>query len=524
MNNHQLVVDSHGVSETSKPGARERDRILSLYREQGHNRLKAHYDAAQTTPENERHWAVVDYTSPNNDVLPEVRRKLRARSRYEAANNSFYAGALQTDADAALGPGPNIRFFFGDDDTDSAARELFRRWARRVHLAHKLRIARQAYLRDGEVVLLPFSDLTLPDDGPQINLHVIEADRLASPFLEYDLENNIDGVLLDRVGVPVRYQILKQHPDDSTPYIRHTTPKFEYDEYTASEVIHYFRDTRPGQYRGVPACVPCLNLFANFRRYKLAVVTAAETAANIAAMLKLDTALLNEMVSGNPDSSGLILPDDELFDIVRGSMPALPPGYTLEQLKAEQPTTTLDMFEKALIREIARSFGMTYPVMAGDSGDSNMSSGNIDERRWWQHLESERSHLDEVILDRVVDWWWSEQRLIPSTRSQNSLPALARVTEYPRRRTTWSTRFTHNDPAKVAAAEKTYHELGLLTDDRWLEMQNLDANEHYEEMQRQVERRKSLGLSPTGGELPQPEPDGNATDDSGSNARSEQPA
>ena len=50
--------------------------------------VKARYDAAQTTPLNQRHWAQADWLSADAALHPGIRRTLRVRSRYEAANNS----------------------------------------------------------------------------------------------------------------------------------------------------------------------------------------------------------------------------------------------------------------------------------------------------------------------------------------------------------------------------------------------------------------------------------------------------
>jgi len=45
--------------------------------------LRARYDAAQTTVENARHWAMADGLSPDAAMTPDVRRTLRNRARYE---------------------------------------------------------------------------------------------------------------------------------------------------------------------------------------------------------------------------------------------------------------------------------------------------------------------------------------------------------------------------------------------------------------------------------------------------------
>ena len=57
--------------------------------------LRARFDAAQTTADNARHWANADSLSADAAASVDVRRKLRERSRYEIANNS-YARALSS--------------------------------------------------------------------------------------------------------------------------------------------------------------------------------------------------------------------------------------------------------------------------------------------------------------------------------------------------------------------------------------------------------------------------------------------
>jgi hypothetical protein len=47
--------------------------------------LHAKYDAAQTTRENLRHWAMADGLSADAAASSEVRKTLRQRARYEVA-------------------------------------------------------------------------------------------------------------------------------------------------------------------------------------------------------------------------------------------------------------------------------------------------------------------------------------------------------------------------------------------------------------------------------------------------------
>ena len=67
--------------------------------------IRARYDAAQTTEANRKHWANADGLSADAAASPEIRRILRNRTRYEAANNSYAAGIVATLANDVVGTG-----------------------------------------------------------------------------------------------------------------------------------------------------------------------------------------------------------------------------------------------------------------------------------------------------------------------------------------------------------------------------------------------------------------------------------
>ena len=76
--------------------------------------VRAKYDAAQTTPDNRRHWANADSLSPNAALTPQVRRTLRNRARYEVANNSYAKGIVLTLANDTIGTGPRLQMLTSD--------------------------------------------------------------------------------------------------------------------------------------------------------------------------------------------------------------------------------------------------------------------------------------------------------------------------------------------------------------------------------------------------------------------------
>jgi hypothetical protein len=71
--------------------------------------VRARFDAAQTTPDNRKHWSNADPLSADAAAAPDVRRTLRNRSRYEVANNSYARGIVLTLANDVIGTGPRLQ-------------------------------------------------------------------------------------------------------------------------------------------------------------------------------------------------------------------------------------------------------------------------------------------------------------------------------------------------------------------------------------------------------------------------------
>ena len=81
--------------------------------------VRAKFDLAQTTAENRKHWGSADTLSARAALSSAVRRVVRTRSRYEAENNSWYAGILRTAVNHIVGgAGPRLQVLTGNVDAD----------------------------------------------------------------------------------------------------------------------------------------------------------------------------------------------------------------------------------------------------------------------------------------------------------------------------------------------------------------------------------------------------------------------
>lgn len=401
----------------------------------------AKFDSAKTTPENRKHWANADGLSPNAAINPEVRRVLRNRARYEVANNSYAKGIVLTLANDTIGTGPRLQMLTDDADANARIEDAFEQWSRAIDLPGKLRTMRLARAESGEAFALLVSN---PGIGSPVSLDLklIEADQVCTPLLRRGRNDEIDGIALDQWGNPSAYRVLKRHPGDSGVFRTSFDDLTAYDTFPAASVVHYFRADRPGQLRGIPDITPALPLFAQLRRYTLATIAAAETAANFAAVIYTDSP-----ANGEADP---LEPMDEV-ELEQRLATVLPGGWKLGQVHAEQPTTTFGEFKREILNEIARCLNMPFNVAAGNSSGYNYASGRLDHQVYYKSIRVEQHHLQLAVLDRILKAWLNEAVLVEGLLPQ-SMRTLA-VT-LPEHAWFWDG-VEHVDPAKEANAQAT---------------------------------------------------------------------
>ena len=397
--------------------------------------VQARYDAAQTTPSNARHWAQADWWSADAALHPGIRRTLRARSRYEAANNSYLAGMLQTLATDLVGTGPRLQLILPDvSPEDTRVRQIehaVHEWGRAVDLAAKLRLMRIARAVDGEAFAVKQTNPRLSSDGVQLDIKLIEADQVANPLWLLEM-GQIDGIKFDEAGNVAEWHILKNHPGSLT-WAGNTG-----DWVSADRILHWCNRTRPGQHRGVGEIVPALELFAMLRRYTLATVTAAETAADLAALIHTNLPA---------SQASAALEAWETMPIVRGMAMSLPDGWDATQMKPEHPTTTYSEFERRLLNQIARCLNMPYIVAALDSSQASYSSMRGDYLVYRKQVGCLREDLERNVLNPLLADWLNEAALIDGL-IPDGLPLMAEWNW----RWIWSG-WEHVDPVKEADAQ-----------------------------------------------------------------------
>lgn len=444
------------------------------------SKLIAQYDAAATTSNNQRHWANTDSLSADAAASPETRQILRERSRYEIANNSYANGIVLTLANDTVGTGPRLQMLTEDSKANQRIEEEFRRWSKAVRLSDKLRTMRMARGGDGEAFAMIVNNPQV-SSSIKLDLKLVEADQVATPDLTtINDPNAVDGIIFDKYGNPKEYHILKSHPGSQAAF-----SSMEYDKVSASEIIHYFRVDRPGQSRGIPEITPALPLFAQLRRFTLAVIDAAETAATFTGVLQSDA-------PADDSDADVSAPEPmDLFELERRMLLTLPDGWKMGQVKAEQPTTTYGEFKHEILNEIARCLNMPFNIASCNSSKYNYASGRLDHQTYFKSIKVDQDQICSVVLDQLLKRWLSEAVLVTGL-----LPLWMRSKNFweLRHQWFWDGR-EHADPTKEAKAQETRLKNNTTTLASEYAKQGLDWEAEIEQRAKEHKKLIELGLT-----------------------------
>jgi capsid protein len=358
--------------------------------------VRASYDAARNSDEFKNYWANADALDADSANNKGVRQRLVTRSRYEVGNNGFMDGMVQTHANYVVGTGPSLRMQTGTPGFNQAVENSFGRWAKAILLRRKLWAMAHAKVQDGEAVGLARENPKI-NHRVQLDLTLIETEQMQTPYLPTFTVGYVDGIKFDDFGNPIWYDILPYHPGGPFAGFMTLLP----DQIPAKFVLHWFQLRRPGQHRGVPEFRSTLNVGAASRRFREATVAAAETAADIGAML---TSTLSPSGDSEPDP---VAPFTSIEFTKRMLMTA-PMGWDAKQMKGEHPNAQYEAFVDLQINETGRPKHIPKNIAKGDSSGYNYASGRLDHQSYFSSIDVEREDANDLVLDPLFALWWEE--------------------------------------------------------------------------------------------------------------------
>ncbi|MDO4584892.1 MAG: phage portal protein [Planctomycetia bacterium] len=477
--------------------------------------IKARYEAAQTYPTNENHWAKADSLSPDAANDPLVRARLRSRSRFEVVeNNPYLNGTLISLCNDFAGSGVRLRITDMDVPREERQRieKQWKRWQKKIKLRKLLWQLRMDKAVSGEGFAVQIYNPRLKHPV-KLDFRIVEADCITNPWGGISKDNGIvvnraispnmaDGIKLDQYGFPVSYHILNHHPGGSGMIDGDTSGKW----IPAEHVIHVFRPMR-SWHRGIPELTPSIPLCAVARRYTMALVRCAEIQACLAAVLESDIPNYRNLQTPPTrtveikDENGQVIgteqvtdeDDGPMFDLIpieMGSFNLLPQGFRFKTWDRVPVGQQYDLFIGALMREIFRPLLVPYNMGIGSSKDSNMASGVLDAGLYTQGQKAERFAFEDDVLEPLAESWYEIGCLTDSYFTERGLMPVSKR-ELPDHEFGWDeVTIKHTDPTKIANAIVKQREAGVYTD-RYIQEELLGKD--YEEWQdEQLEQAKFI--------------------------------
>lgn len=340
---------------------------------------------------------------PNKTIQSDVKR-LRGLSRHLSRNDVYTARYLNLVETRVVGPNgmhfqPRVMNTQGDY-MKSINDELTNGWNRWKQVAS---LDGQSFLdleqliirgvaRDGEVFVRVISDSRVNEFG--LALQVLDADLLDNDYNNLNAPNGntiVQGVEVDRFGIPVAYHFWTQHPDDFKNGVVVSRQRIE-----ADEILHVYRPERAGQLRGLPWVTPAMYFLARLHEYMDAELVAAQAAASQVATIETPVNDTSQYINTN---------DREVIEMEAGVALRLAPGEKMTPWNTTRPTTAFDPFTKMILHGVASALSVSYSTLASDMSEDNYSSARMSGNYEQKHFDNIQSWFIRKFHEKVYRLW-----------------------------------------------------------------------------------------------------------------------
>jgi capsid protein len=209
----------------------------------------------------------------------------------------------------------------------------------------------------------------------------------------------IDGIRFDANNNILWYDVLPFHPGASQQFLNSEPVRVP-----PRDMLHWFKLTRPGAHRGIPALTSTLNLGASSRRFREATLAKAESQADFTVLLRslYEPAKLDQTEAM------------DAFQAEKRMIVTLPNNLDPVQLENNTPNVVYPDFLRSQISEQTRPISMPFNAAACDSSTYSFASGKLDTLCYRSEINVERADADELVMNPLFAVWFAEWRLVNS--------------------------------------------------------------------------------------------------------------
>lgn len=442
---------------------------------------------------------VNDWVTTNASIDSELRgslRTLRNRTRDLCKNNDYAKNALRAIENNVVGQGVRLQSQVVQNNgrnanklnekVNAAIESAWANWGKKdsCHTAGILSfsdIERQlisSVAESGEVfiriVRKNFGRSKIP-----FALEIIEADLLDENHNEI-LRNGREvrfGIERDEWQRPVAYYFLDKHPGDAG-FIGGADKGRK--RVLAEDVIHLYRQTRPGQTRGFPWFAPAIVRMHHLAGFEEAEVIKARAQASIMGFIKSEG---DGLTDGTQDNQ-------RVTNFEPGTIEHLLPGEDFTSFTPTSPGGQFEPFMRAMLRAVAAGLGVSYETLSRDYSQSNYSSSRLallDDRDNWRTLQTWMiENFHQVVFEKWLDMAWAANELDLPSYGNNE--AMYKTVRFVPRGWSWV------DPVKEVNAYKDAVRSGFMTLSDVVAASGQDFDEMVTQRRRELDTSDELDL------------------------------
>lgn len=329
-------------------------------------------------------------------------------------NNAYAESAVASIVDHTVGWGIVAKPAKGTPQTVAdRLMAQWRAWAEstacdaegRLDLAGIQKLVVRAMVESGEVMVRrrwrrPEDNLPIP-----LQLQVLEPDYLDT-LKDGALPGGgriIGGIEFDGIGRRVAYHLFREHPGSMVSGANFG----ESNRIPAREVLHIFKQSRPGQSRGISWFAPVITRLKDFDEYEDAALMKQKIAACL-------TVLTTDVDGSSSQLGGADSTDDTLDLLGPGWIGNLPPGKEVHVVNPPRVDEHAS-YSATVLRAIASGLGMTYEDLTGDYTGLPYSAARMSRIRHWARVEDWRWR---TVIPQFCEpvWAWAQEAMAVMNR------------------------------------------------------------------------------------------------------------
>lgn len=365
--------------------------------------------------------------SPETDIIADL-PTLRERCADLERNAPVAASVVNSHCTHVVGTGlacnPQIDADYlglSEDEAQAWQKDTARRWrawaetpdcdlARVLNFYGLQDLALRGVLSRGDIFALT-PRIARQGARPRLALQLVEADRVSNPGLRSNTATLTDGVECSpETGEAIAYHVCSHYPMDGLQQGARTWQRVAArgDSTGRRNVLHLYRQLRPGLRRGVPVLAPVIEPIKQLTRYSEAELDAAVTSALMAVFMRMDPQAFSDLFEDSDRATYLNKVSDWSGEMEGGKVINLLPGEEPVTPNTGRPNAQFDAFTTSCMRQIGMAIGMPYEVLVMHF-QSSYSAARGALLLAWRNYSGWRAWLATALCQPVYELWLADE-------------------------------------------------------------------------------------------------------------------